>query len=124
MTEKKSLKTGLHARGREITVAIPVPQADRSSGGAAEFNGRGDQGVEHGLQIEGRAADDLEHVGGGSLLVQCLRKVAGSRLNFGEHPHVLNRDHGLIGEGLDESDLALRERTWFGAGEYQRAFHL
>ena len=29
-----------------------------------------DQRVEHGLQIEGRAADDLEHVGGGGLLLQ------------------------------------------------------
>src|SRR5262249_22292293 len=29
-----------------------------------------DQRVEHGLQIEGRAADNLEHVGGGSLLLQ------------------------------------------------------
>ena len=33
---------------------------------AADF----DQRVEHGLQIEGRAADDLEHVGGGGLLLQ------------------------------------------------------
>ena len=33
---------------------------------AAEF----DQRVEHRLQIEGRAADDLEHVGGGGLLLQ------------------------------------------------------
>ena len=33
---------------------------------AADF----DQRVEHRLQIEGRAADDLEHVGGGGLLLQ------------------------------------------------------
>ena len=29
-----------------------------------------DQCIEHGLQIEGRPADDLEHVGGGGLLLQ------------------------------------------------------
>jgi hypothetical protein len=29
-----------------------------------------DQRVEHGLQIERRAADDLEHVGGGGLLLE------------------------------------------------------
>jgi hypothetical protein len=28
-----------------------------------------DERIEHGLQIEGRAADDLEHVGGGGLLL-------------------------------------------------------
>ena len=32
-----------------------------------------DQRVEHRLQIEGRAADDLEHVGGGGLLLQRIR---------------------------------------------------
>jgi len=31
---------------------------------------RFDERVEHGLQIEGRAADDLEHVGGRGLLLQ------------------------------------------------------
>ena len=36
---------------------------------AADF----DQRIEHRLQIEGRAADDLEHVGGGGLLLQRLR---------------------------------------------------
>ena len=34
---------------------------------------RFDQRVEHRLQVEGRAADDLEHVGGGGLLLQRIR---------------------------------------------------
>ena len=33
---------------------------------------RFDQRVEHGLQVEGRAADDLENVGGRGLLLQRL----------------------------------------------------
>ena len=37
--------------------------------------------IEHGLQIEGRAADDLEHVGGGGLLLQCLREIVRSLRN-------------------------------------------
>src|SRR5262245_44398537 len=36
----------------------------------AQSGGRFDQRIEHGLKIEGRAADDLEHVGGGGLLLQ------------------------------------------------------
>ena len=39
---------------------------------AADF----DERIEYGLQIEGRAADDLEHVGGGGLLLQRLAQLA------------------------------------------------
>src|SRR2546430_12564053 len=33
---------------------------------------RANKRIEHGLQIEGGAADDLEHVGGGGLLLTCV----------------------------------------------------
>ena len=36
---------------------------------------RFDQRIEHRLEVKGRAADHLEHVGGGGLLLQRLRKV-------------------------------------------------
>ena len=35
----------------------------------------------------------------------------GARLHLLEQPHVLDRDHRLVGEGLDELDLPLRERS-------------
>ena len=56
---------------------------------AADF----DQRIEHGLQIEGRAADDLEHVGGGGLLLQRFAQLV-------EQPRVLDGDDGLGGEVL------------------------
>ena len=56
---------------------------------AADFSKR----IEHGLQIERRAADDLEHVGGGGLLLQRLPQ-------FVEQPRVLDGDDGLGGEVL------------------------
>src|SRR5262249_55032290 len=43
--------------------------------GLAQPCRRLDQRVEHGLQIEGRAADDLEHVGGGGLLLQRFAEI-------------------------------------------------
>ena len=43
---------------------------------AADF----DQRIEHGLQIERRAADDLEHVGGGGLLLSDSRSSLSSRV--------------------------------------------
>ena len=63
-----------------------------------------DQRIEHGLQIEGRAADDLEHVGGGGLLLQRFAQLV-------EQPGVLDRDDGLGGEVRDQLDLLVGERT-------------
>ncbi len=52
-----------------------------------------------------RTADDLEHVGGGGLLLQRLAQIFGPRLNLVEQPHVLDRDHGLVGKGLQQLDV-------------------
>ncbi len=42
----------------------------------AKTSGRLDKSVEHGLQIEGRAADDLQHVGGRGLLLQRFAAIS------------------------------------------------
>ncbi len=52
------------------------------------------QRVEYRLQIERRAADDLEHVGGGGLLLEGFAQLV-------EHPRVLDGDHGLGGVGFN-----------------------
>ena len=52
-----------------------------------------DQCIEHRLQVEGRAADDLEHVGGGGLLLQRFAQLV-------EQAGVLDGDDGLAGEVL------------------------
>ena len=59
--------------------------------GIAQPRRRLDQRVEHGLQIEGRATDDLEHVGGGGLLLQRFAQLV-------EQAGVLDGDDGLRGE--------------------------
>ena len=59
---------------------------------------RFDKRLQHRLQIESRAADDLEHVGGGGLLLQRFAQLV-------EQPRVLDGDHGLIGKGPHQSDL-------------------
>jgi hypothetical protein len=70
--------------------ADPVSVAEPSCG----FNQR----VEHRLQIECRAADYLEHVGGGGLLLQRFAQ-------FVEQARVLDRDDSLGGEVLHQLDL-------------------
>ena len=63
------------------------------------------QSVEHGLQIEGRAADHLEHVSGGGLLLQRFPQLA-------EQPGVLDGDHRLRSEVLHQCDLRVGERSY------------
>jgi hypothetical protein len=58
--------------------------------------------VEHRLEFECRAADDLEHVGGRGLLLQRFAQLV-------EEAHVLDRDDGLRGEVLDQLDLLVGE---------------
>ena len=61
--------------------------------------------VEHRLQIDRRAADDLEHVAGRGLVFERFVQFALARLLRLEQPRVLDGDDGLVGEGLDQLDL-------------------
>ena len=60
---------------------------------------RFDKRLQDGIKVESRAADDLEHVGGGGLLLQRLAQFLGARLHLIEQPHVLDCDYRLVGEG-------------------------
>ena len=62
-----------------------------------------DERMQHRLQIEGRTADDLQHVGGGGLLLQRFAHLV-------EQPRILDRDNGLVGEGLEQRELLVGER--------------
>src|SRR5262249_57493085 len=64
----------------------------------AQLGGRLDQRVEHRLQIKRRAADDLEYVGGGGLLLQRLAQLV-------EQARVLDGDDSLVGERCHPPDL-------------------
>ena len=46
---------------------------------------------------------------GRRLLLQRLREVAVARLQLLEQPHVLDGDDRLVGEGLEQRDLLVRE---------------
>jgi len=66
--------------------------------GAAQLPRRFDQRVEYRRQIEGRSADDLEHVGGGRLLLQGFAQLV-------EQARVLDGNDRLIGKGSHQLDL-------------------
>src|SRR5262249_28877249 len=54
--------------------------------------------LEHWLQLAGRIADDLEHIGGSGLLLQRLAQLV-------EPARVLPGDNRLAGKSLDQLDL-------------------
>ena len=54
--------------------------------------------------------NDTQHLGGRRLLLQRLGEIARARLHLVEQPHVLDRDHRLVGEGGHQLDLPGGER--------------
>ena len=99
-----SLELGRKAVARDCVVKSPFSRDEWRHVRLAQPGRRLDKRVEHGLQIEGRAADDLEHVGGGGLLLQRFAQ-------FAEQPRVLDGDHRLGGEVRDQLDLLVGERA-------------
>jgi hypothetical protein len=62
--------------------------------------------MEHQLQFTRRTADDLEHVGGGGLLLKRFAQLV-------HKPGVFDGDDGLIGKVGEQNDLTFVERANF-----------
>src|SRR6516165_1353739 len=102
-------------RGNPIDVSARPP--DIGTFGFAQPCRRFNQRIEHRLQIECRAADDLEHVGGGGLLLQRLAQLV-------EQAGIFDGDDGLRGKAFDQIDLLFGERADFLAIDGDRADQL
>src|SRR5437762_1953069 len=79
---------------------------------AGKLVGPGDNGPQHRLQIE-RRADRLPDLAQRLEFSYRSRQLRGPRVEFREEPHILDRNHRLIGEGLEQRDLLVMERSWF-----------
>src|SRR5215831_12033852 len=82
--------------------------------GLAESSRRLHQRVQNDLQIEGRAADDLEHIGGGGLLLQQLAQLV-------EQPRIFDGYDGLRCKVAQQIDLLVSESTHLLAKNADRA---
>ena len=69
-----------HAIARGMAVGHSLQAGDGREIRVAQATRRLDQRVEHGLQIKCRAANDLEYVGGGGLLLKRLASPLSSRV--------------------------------------------
>ena len=63
----------------------------------------------------------MEHLRGGRLLLQRFGKLARALLLRLEQPRVLDGDHRLVSEGLDQLDLLLGERPYGSAMQEKHA---
>ena len=77
--------------------------------------------VENRLQIGRRARDDAENVVGRGLLLQRFGERLVARLHLVEQANVLDGDHRLVGEGLQERNLLVAEGPDLGAPDNQYA---
>ena len=82
---------------------------------AGELRGPRHDRREHGLQIQ-RRADGLSDLAQRLQFADRSHELAGPRLELLEQAHVLDGDHGLVGEGPQQRDLFFGERPGFRAG--------
>ena len=103
-----SLKSGSKPQCGHVLKAVLVEQREIGLVCTAKPRGRLDKRVEHRLQIERRPADDLQHVGGGGLLLQGFAQLV-------EQAGVLDRDDGLAAKFSTSSIcLSVNGRTSCG----------
>src|SRR5262249_11576354 len=89
----------------DLSIHAALLTVNRSHVRVAQSDSRFDKRIKHPLQIEGRAADHFEHVGGGGLLLKRFAQLV-------EQACVLDGDNGLTGEVFDQLDLFVDERPY------------
>jgi len=68
--------------------------------GAAQPSSGFCDGVEHRFQVEGRPADDLQHIASRGLVFERFFEVRGTLTQFAEQPRVVHSDDRLRREIL------------------------
>src|SRR5262249_61400415 len=81
---------------------------DGAARGSSKLVGPRDDGLEHRLEIEGRAQSATDVAQGGQLLDR-MGELRRARFQLLEQANVLDGDDRLIREGLHELDLAIGE---------------
>src|SRR5215471_10447574 len=94
---------------------LPVEPKHRAERSIAEPRRACHYGVEHWLDVGRRATDDAENLARRRLALQGLPCLV-------EQSYILDGDHRLVGKGLEERDLFVRERICLGAPEPYRAY--
>src|SRR5262245_29944994 len=103
----------MSARNHYVSVAEAQHHVINSTNPGGALN----DGVEYGLHVSRRTADDAEHFGRRRLMLQSFPQFCVALLDLLEQPDILDGDHGLIGKSFKESNLFFRERTDFSPSD-------
>src|SRR6516225_9314333 len=98
-------------------IPVPLPHQDGAPICRAKPASRFDQRVEYCLEIESRAADDLEHVSSRRLLLERFAQLA-------EQARVFDGDDGLCSEGFYKRNLLIGERFGLQSENGDRSYQL
>ena len=99
---------------------LAVEQEHHAVFGVAQTQGALRDGLEDRLGVGRRLADHLQDVAGRRLLLERFSQVTVAGLEFLEQPHVLDRNHGLVGKGLEQSDLPVQVGPGLGTPDGDR----
>src|SRR5262249_49264876 len=91
---------------RYRTISVTLEAEERAELGLANMHRILQHGLEHRLQLTRRSADNLEHVGCRSLLLQRFPQ-------FVEQPRILDGDDGLRSKILHQRNLLFGKRSNF-----------
>ena len=90
---------------------------NRSAVGAAQLDRMGDDSRQYGFEVES-GADYLADFAEGFELAYRACQFVGSLIQFFEQAHVLDGNHGLVGEGFEKLDLFFGEGPDLGAPDH------
>jgi len=103
------LRSGQAAAGRGEADELAVDLQDARGQSPEQPHRVVDDRLEHRLQLGLCLADHTENLGRGGLPIERLDEVTIASLQVLEETHVLDRDDGLIGEGLEQRDFVVGE---------------
>src|SRR5262245_6725478 len=107
-------------RPKQELFRLLVVFVNRPPVGAAQLDRMGNDSRQHGFEVE-RGAYRLTNFAQCSQLTYRLHQLPRPCFEFLEQPHVFNRNDRLVGEGLEQGNLLLIERTNFRAANHNDA---
>src|SRR5438477_9447961 len=100
---------------------LAVELIERAEEPVAQPHGASDDRVEDRLHVGLGPADDTQDLSCRRLLLKRLGEVAIARLQLLEQADILDGDHGLVGKGLEQRYLFIRERLGYWSCRSDRA---
>src|SRR5215831_4076601 len=81
----------------------------------ANLGGAFNNGVQDGLHIRRRAADNAEHLRRCGLMLQRFTQFCVALLDLLEQPNILDGNDRLVRKGFQKFNLSIRERTYLSS---------